>query len=383
MTGRGRTLVCSTMKLLSGVCRRIQQPVPAARHRSFPALPALFCLGIFIIFFLITPAIAEGFVESDCTCSLSGVSVKSRSAGSEKLECTWTKSSTSSGTPPGLIAAVKTAPDKATLVAALRESNAVNQQSANEQKSKGGFSCIEEYFSDTRSSMICGEPAEKESYLGGRSFIYRDTYGIAIGGGGFTSGQEMKSYFDQLEPCMKRAADVHASRQSGTSIPAAITTIKKPTTTVKPGITTTRPGTASEPNTGNEMEDLMQDFEEDFQQYLAEMGEEINGILPYPVDWDEVPEAMSDSVTPATLGALGALLGGTIGALSLFPPGFTWPGNEGGEGEGGDDESGGDDDEGGDDEGDSETGDASEHLEEYIEIYEGGPSENPDICFDT
>jgi len=68
-------------------------------------------------------------------------------------------------------------------------------------------------------------------------------------------------------------------------------------------------------------------------QGLGLLGNGFNLLSPLDVNWDEVPDAMYGSMTPAMLGALGALLGGSLGVLSLFPPGgFLETGEQGGDG---------------------------------------------------
>lgn len=217
---------------------------------------------------------AGGFQKSDCSCSLSGISAGTQTAGSTDLQCTWIKSSGSTKSPPQLITTVKKMPDKATSLQGMQESNAFNRQSTNDQKKRKGFSCVEEYYGDTKSSVVCGDT----SFMGGRSIIYRDVYVIGISGGGFASGQELKGYFDKLEPCMKAAVDSHAGGQSGTVF-AVKSTTTKPATTAKP--VTTPAGTAGTggPGSGaqesNPVSDAVGSAESMVQGGLTPLGQEL------------------------------------------------------------------------------------------------------------
>jgi hypothetical protein len=58
------------------------------------------------------------------------------------------------------------------------------------------------------------------------------------------------------------------------------------------------------------------------------------GALPasLQIDGGGIIGALSASIIPAVIGAIGALLGSAIGLCALFPGGFSWPGRDGGEG---------------------------------------------------
>jgi len=101
-------------------------------------------------------------------------------------------------------------------------------------------------------------------------------------------------------------------------------------------------------------------------QGLGALGNGFNLLSPLDINWDAVPGAMSGSLTPAMLGAFGALLGGSVGALSLvFPGGFPEAGGQGGDGGEGT---------GSDEDFDSVSTDGSG------QIY-GGQNDNPDTVF--
>jgi hypothetical protein len=91
-------------------------------------------------------------------------------------------------------------------------------------------------------------------------------------------------------------------------------------------------GTSVNPS-GGAVQQNVQDLENTAMDALQK---DLNGVGMGSIDIKKVPAAVSDSVTPATFGAVGALAGGTLGALSLFfPTGLPESDTEGEGGSGG------------------------------------------------
>jgi hypothetical protein len=222
------------------------------------------------------------------------------------LTCSWSQKAGSGYGMKVLIANVENSP-KATLLAKMQAMNTQNRKVVNDAKT-AGFTMTDESFSDTKSVFIGGDT----TYRGMLAIIYRDTYGISISGEGFMTGQSVRSSFDSIEPCMKKAADAHAARQSGIPVPA-------PAGAAQPVPVA---GTSAAMGEEDSLDDI-----------LSDMGDEINEDLPLPVNWTGVPEALGNSVTPAAAGATGALVGGIAGAIAVLVIGIPWPaGSTGGGG---------------------------------------------------
>lgn len=311
MAGRDHTLPCSMVLQCVGVLLR---PAVTAPHRRSLSVTVLLCSAILVCSILAAPADAAGFQKGDCSCQVSGFSLSSQQPiGTTQLGCIWTRK-TGSSSETITVLVTKYASNGEALTPIRNIKSTLRSAVDSDRNLYPGHSCLEETFSDTRVSAIC-KPASL--YYGMRDVLYRDAYVIELStpGAQFSSGQDLKSSFDQLESCMKRAADAHAGIVSGaaTTIPAGASQ------GVPSGSGTTTGGTG----TTGEPEDSLDDI-------LRDMGDEINEDLPLPVNWTAVPEALSASVTPAAAGALGALAGSLVGALALIFNGAAWSPYEGG-----------------------------------------------------